>query len=115
MRDWKRIVGALCIVASMALGAVAGFVYVRLGAAPVEPDAGTRSEAAEPFNLDGSPAMTEETDGETSNGPIAFADPNALPAGLTMKTVRLTSEDTAGQGTNTATPGGASAGRCVVT
>ena len=44
MRNWRTIVGALCIVLAMVLGAFAGFVYARPGAVGASPDVGARGE-----------------------------------------------------------------------
>jgi len=44
MRNWRTMVGALCIVLAMVLGAFAGLVYGRPGGVGVSPDVGTRGE-----------------------------------------------------------------------
>src|SRR3989337_2801215 len=44
MRNWRTVVGALCIVLAMVLGAFAGLVYGRPGGVGVSPDVGTRGE-----------------------------------------------------------------------
>jgi len=52
MRDMRRLVGALCIVLSMVLGAVAGFVYVRPGATSAPTETGTRTANLYPIAAD---------------------------------------------------------------
>ena len=44
MRNRRTMVGALCIVMAMVLGAFAGIVYARPGGVGVSPDVGTRGE-----------------------------------------------------------------------
>ena len=45
MRNWRTMVGALCIVLAMMLGAFAGFVYARdAGVVGASPEVGTRGE-----------------------------------------------------------------------
>ena len=45
MRDWRRVLGALCIVLAMVLGAFAGFAYARdAGIVSASPEAGARGE-----------------------------------------------------------------------
>ncbi len=44
MRNWRTLVGALCLVVAMMLGAFAGLVYGGPGGVGVSPSAGTRGE-----------------------------------------------------------------------
>src|SRR5256712_1935202 len=44
MKNWRTVVGALCIMAAMVLGAFAGLSYAKSGGVSVSPDLGTRGE-----------------------------------------------------------------------
>jgi len=59
MTNWGKVVGALCIVLSMVLGAAAGFVYAKPGDVGVSLSAGTRAEKPKMMYLDDDGQMKE--------------------------------------------------------
>src|SRR3989304_300198 len=78
MKNWRKMVGALCIVLAMVLGAFAGFAYARnAGIVGASPGAGTRDAGG----ASGPIAFSEETpETPASSGDTSLASSDSVVA-----------------------------------
>src|SRR3972149_4037119 len=78
MREWRKAIGALCIVFAMVLGAFAGFAYARnAGIVGASPGAGTRDAGG----ASGPIAFSEETpETPSSSGDTSLAKSDSVVA-----------------------------------
>jgi len=89
MKNWRTMVGALCIVMAMVLGAFAGFVYARPGAVGASPETGMRAEDRRVIalsDLEAGPMSLEEAQ-------QAEADAQAVRPAASLEPIELTTPD----------------------
>src|SRR3990170_8334798 len=89
MRNWRTIVGALCIVLAMVLGAFAGFVYARPGGVGASSETGTRAEDRRVIalsDLEAGPMTLEEAQ-------TAEADANAVRPAANLEPIEMVTPD----------------------
>src|SRR3989304_2978752 len=88
MKNWRKMVGALCIVLAMVLGAFAGFAYaLNAGIVGASPGAGTRDAGG----ASGPIAFSEETpETPASSGDTSLASSDSVVASA-ADTFRATS------------------------
>src|SRR5438093_5411908 len=97
MKNWRSVVGALCIVVALMLGAFAGFAYARPGVVGASPNAGTRGEdrrLVSAFDEQQKALEAGSTTGlavKDNSGPQSLVDTQPLeitaPGGATAKRV----------------------------
>ncbi len=92
MRNWRTMVGALCVVLAMLLGAFAGFTYARdAGVVSASSDSGTRGEDRRLVSAEDQ-AQTPLSDGQ-AKAIVAGNDKPATAASATLGNAEVTSAD----------------------
>src|SRR3990172_5794192 len=90
MKNWRTVVGALCIVLAMLLGAFAGFAYARPGVVGASPNAGTRAEDRRLTSVfDESQKLLDES----AAGEVALSESNEPVSILGSESAKVVSAD----------------------